>query len=308
MKKTPLLLAALLASPAFAITVKHERGTLDLNASAKRVVVLEYSFLDTLEALGVKAAGAAIGTQGGDRGAPPYLAARTKGTASIGSRAQPNLEAILAVKPDVILADAFVHTNLYPQLDRIAPTAAFQSRRGSYDDIMNQVLDIGRIVGKESAAKRIVDEQARLLQKAKAFAKRGAPGAVMAVATENSFTVHSTEAFVGSLIEKLGRKNLVKPQGTTTQYELSLEGLVALNPGTLVLFTGVDEKPIVREWAKNPLWQKISAVQRGRVYEFDRDLWTRARGPIALKMMLAQSIDSGLLQDKAPAKEFAFKP
>ncbi len=207
----------------------------------------------------------------------------------------------------MIVADAFVHKDLYPQLSAIAPTVAFQSRRGSYDDIMQQVLDIGKLVGKEAAAKNLYDEQSRLLAKAKAFANPKAPSVVMAVSTEQTLTLHSTESFVGSLVEKLGRKNAVKPQNGQTQYEVSLEGLVALNPATLVLFTGADEKPIVREWARNPLWQKLTAVQRGRVYEFDRDLWTRSRGPIALKLMLAQTIDSGLLADKAPAKTFAFR-
>jgi len=303
---TLLALSALL-SPALAVTVKHERGTYESAKPARRVVALEYSFLDTLEALGVNAVGAATGTQGGDRGTPPYLRARTKDVPAVGSRAQPNLEAILASRPEVILADAFVHKDLYGQLSAAAPTVAFQSRRGSYDDIMQQVLDIGKLVGKEAAAKNLYDEQARLLAKARAFSNPKASSVVMAVSTEQTLTLHSNDSFVGSLVEKLGRRNAVKPLNGQSQYEVSLEGLVALNPATLVLFTGADEKAIVREWAKNPLWQKLSAVQRGRVYEFDRDLWTRSRGPIALKLMLAQTIDSGLLADRAPAKAFAFR-
>ncbi|WP_197050763.1 ABC transporter substrate-binding protein [Deinococcus sp. YIM 77859] len=302
-----LLSALALSAAAAAISVKHERGTLDLKAPAQRVVGLEYSFLDTLIALGVRPVGGALGTQGGDRGAPPYLQPLTRNVTSIGSRAQPNLEAILAVKPDLILADAFVHRDLYPQLARLAPTAAFQSRRGSYEDVMQQVLDIGRLVGREAQARQLLRDQAQLLAKAQAFTNRKAPPVVMAVVTEQSVTLHSTESFVGSLIEKLGRKNAVKPQGAQTQYEVTLEGLAALNPATLVLFTGADERPIVREWAKHPLWQKMTAVKRGRVYEFDRDLWTRARGPIALKQMLAQTINSGLLQDRAPTAAYAFR-
>jgi iron complex transport system substrate-binding protein len=294
-------------SGALAVTVKHERGTFESAKPVQRVVALEYSFLDTLEALGVNASGAATGTQGGDRGTPPYLRSRTRDVPSIGSRAQPNLEAILASRPDVILADAFVHRDLYPQLSAVAPTVALQSRRGSYDDLMQQVLDIGRLVGRETAAKNIYDEQSRLLAKARAFARPKAPSVVMAVSTEQTLTLHSTESFVGSLVEKLGRKNAVKPQSGQTQYDVSLEGLVALNPATLVLFTGEGEKAVVREWAKSPLWQKLSAVQRGRVYEFDRDLWTRSRGPLALKLMLAQTIESGLLADRAPARAFAFR-
>ncbi|MCS7193798.1 MAG: ABC transporter substrate-binding protein, partial [Meiothermus sp.] len=155
MKRILAAILALFGLASAQLQIKHELGTLTLNAPAKRVVVLEYSFLDTLLALGVSPVGAATGTQGGDRGLPPYLRPRAEGVASVGSRAQPSLEAILAVKPEVIVAEAFVHKDLIPQLERIAPVLAFQSRRGSFDDLNQQVLELGRLVGKEAQARQI---------------------------------------------------------------------------------------------------------------------------------------------------------
>lgn len=303
-KKILILSAFTLLSSAVAITLKHERGTLDLKTPTKRVVALEYSFLDTLLALGVKPVGAALGTQGGDRGAPPYLAPRVQGIPATGSRAQPSLEMITASRPDLILADAFVHQSIYPQLAGIAPTAAFQSRRGSLEDLNAQTLAIGQLVGREAAARRLLAEQQALINKARTFAKKGAPPFVAAVATPKSLTVHTNESFVGSYLESLGRKNQLPAKDGQTQYEVSLEGLVALNPQTLVLFTAPDETPITDAWKKNPLWQKIAAVQRGRVYQLSRDNWTRGRGPLALRLMVAETIQSGLLQDAAPGREF----
>lgn len=298
------LLAALGA--ASALSLKHERGTLDLKTPARRVVALEYSFLDTLAALGVTPVGGSLGLQGGDRGAPPYLAPRMKGIPAVGSRAQPSLELITASRPDVILADAFVHADLYPQLSRIAPTAAYQSRRGNLDDLNAQTLAIGQLVGREAAARRVLAEQASLMKKARAFANPKAPAFVAAVVTPKTFTVHTDESFVGSFLEDLGRRNAVKARGQDTQYELSLEGLVALQPQTLVLFTAPDETPLTDTWKKNPLWQKLPAVQRGRVYQFNRDNWTRGRGPLGLKLMVAETIQSRLLQDGAPTGAFRY--
>ena len=308
MKSKLLSLSALtLLSSTLALSVKHERGTLELSAPAKRVVALEYSFVDTLLALGVTPVGAALGTQGGDRGAPPYLRARTTKIVTTGSRAQPSLEAMAALRPQLILADAFVQGELYPQLAKLAPTAAFQSRRGNLEDLNAQTLAIGQLVGREAAAKQLLSDQQGLIRKAKVFAKKNAPPFVAAVVTPKSFTVHSNQSFVGSFLEALGRKNALSPKGDQTQYEISLEGLVALNPQTLVLFTAPDESPITQEWKKNPLWQKLSAVQRGRVYVFDRDNWTRGRGPTALKLMVAQAIESRLLQGEAPPAAYKDK-
>ncbi|MFC4640421.1 ABC transporter substrate-binding protein [Deinococcus hohokamensis] len=308
MKKTLLSLTTLtLLSAALAVTVKHEGGTLTLKTPAKRVVALEYSFVDTLVALGVKPAGAALGTQGGDRGAPPYLAGRVGGVTATGSRAQPSLETIAASRPDLILADAFVHGSALGSLAKLAPTAAFQSRRGSLDDLNAQTLAIGQLVGREAAARRLLSEQAGLITKARAFAKKGAPAFVAAVVTPKSLTVHTNESFVGSYLEALGRKNQLPVKDGQTQYELSLEGLVALNPQSLVLFTAPDETPITESWKKNPLWQKLAAVRRGRVYQFDRDNWTRGRGPLALRLMVAQTIQSRFLQDAAPTGPFQYR-
>ncbi|AWN23045.1 ABC transporter substrate-binding protein [Deinococcus irradiatisoli] len=304
-KRTVLFLitAALLPS-ALALSVKHERGNLELSAPAKRVVALEYSFVDTLLALGVTPVGAALGNQGGDRGAPPYLRARTTRITTTGSRAQPSLEAIAALRPQLILSDAFVQQDVYPQLAKLAPTAAFQSRRGSLDDLNAQTLSIGQLVGREAAARQLLADQRALIAKARVFAKPKAPAFVAAVATPTSLTVHTNQSFVGSFLEALGRRNALGPKGDQTQYEVSLEGLVALNPQTLVLFTAPDETPITDSWKSSPLWQKLAAVQRGRVYVFDRDDWTRGRGPIALKLMVAQAIESRLLADAAPPAAF----
>ena len=162
MKSKLLSLSALaLLSSALALSVKHERGTVDLAAPAKRVVALEYSFVDTLLALGVTPVGAALGTQGGDRGAPPYLRGRTTKIVTTGSRAQPSLEAVAALRPQLILADAFVQGELYPQLAKLAPTAAFQSRRGNLEDLNAQTLAIGQLVGREAAARQLLSDQAR---------------------------------------------------------------------------------------------------------------------------------------------------
>lgn len=307
MRKNLLTLTALsLAAPAAAISVTHERGTLTLDQPARRVVALEYSFVDTLVALGVRPVGAALGTQGGDRGTPPYLQGRVKGVTVTGSRAQPSFETVAALRPDLILADAFVHTDVVPQLSRLAPTAAFQSRRGSLDDLNAQTLAIGKLVGREAAARRLLADQQALRNKARVFARKGAPPFVAAVATPKSLTVHTRGSFVGSFLEDLGRRNLLPVKGDQTQYEISLEGLVALNPATLVLFTAPDETPVTASWKQSPLWQKLSAVQRGRVYEFSRDDWTRGRGPLALRQMVAQTIGSRLLQDAAPPASFRY--
>lgn len=300
------LLALVSIGMASAVPVKHEQGTLDLKTPATRVVALEYSFADTLVALGLNPIGVAMGHEGGDRGAPPYLLKKLMGITATGSRAQPSLETIAALRPDLILTDTFVQKELYPQLSRLAPAASFQSRRGSLDDLNEQTLKIGQLIGRETAARRLLKEQNELVAKAKKFANPKASSFVAGVLRPGDFTVHTNESFAGSFLEALGRKNAIPVKNGQTQYKVSLEGLVNMAPQTLVLFTAPDEKAALEEWKKNPLWQRIPAVKRGRVYQFDRDDWTRGRGPMALKLMVAQAIESRFLQDNVPNGQYKF--
>jgi ferric citrate transport system substrate-binding protein len=288
------------------LTIRHELGSVEIKSTPRRIVVLEYSFLDALTALGVKPVAGAIAASGGDRGVPPYLAAASQGIALVGSRGQPSLELILAQKPDLILADLTRHKAIAPQLAAIAPTVVWKSQDGSYEDILAQFADIGKIVGKSELAKQLLGDQERLLAKTKALVPKNTPQTLPAVAWAQGFTVQSNESFTGSLLAKLGRK-VEPPQNGVVRFEVTLEALSAKNPNQMVIFKANDEKLLLDEWRKNALWDNLSAVKNGRIYVFDRDLWTRGKGVLALKLMFRQAIDSGFVQNKPPASGYQLR-
>jgi iron complex transport system substrate-binding protein len=164
------------------------------------------------------------------------------------------------------------------------------------------------LVGKEEAGRRLAAEQADRVAAARAKAAANAGPVVVGVAVPASLTIHSSASFVGSLLHQLGRPNAVEPRQNMTQFALDFEAFTTLNPSTLVFFTGADETPIVRTWSRSPLWASLPAAQRNRVYEFDRDLWTRSRGIMALKLMIEEAVESGLLADTPPPPKYAFRP
>lgn len=295
-----LLIVLLTAFVQAQVSIQHELGTVTFDTPPTRIITLEYSFTDALINLGIPPAGI---TQ--DANPLPILDVRTEGVPTVGSRAQPNLEAIIALESDLIIADLTRHGDLYEQLSRIAPTVVFNSLRGSYEDILAQFEMIGKIVNKSEQARELVAEHREAFAVAAATVNSDAGGFVAGVAYPGGFTVHSSQSFVGSLLERLGRRNLVSPQGTDTQFELSLEGLAALNPSTIVIFQYAREhtETPIYEWRQTGVWQSLEAVKNDRVYVFDRDNWTRARGLLALASALAEAEESGLLAD-APAGSY----
>lgn len=290
---TTLILGAAFAQSAQ--TVRHELGSTEITGTPKRIVALENSFIDALAQLGIKAAGVAQ-----DDAPLPHLAAYTSSIPVVGSRAQPSLEAILALKPDLILADLERHKALYSQLSKIAPTLVLNSYRGSREDLLDQFSLIAQLGNKTALGKTLREEHERLFAKTRLLNDKAAGPTVIGVLAPGGFWVHSSKSFLGTLLQDIGRKNPVAAQ-KDTQFVMSLEGLVAVNPASLILLRNPQDATPLDEWKHSPVWQNLDAVRNGRVYEFNRDLWAKGRGVMAINTMLAQASASGYLQNQ-PAK------
>ena len=100
-------------------TVEHAMGKAEVPEKAERVVVLDTGELDSAMTLGVKPVGAVEAVEGA--GYPAYLEG-TGGIENVGTIEQPNLEAIAALEPDLILSSKLRHEAIYDQLEQIAPT------------------------------------------------------------------------------------------------------------------------------------------------------------------------------------------
>src|SRR3712207_1306547 len=108
-------------------TVTHAMGTTDVPANPQRVVVLDTGELDSALALGVTPVGAVTAFADGEF--PAYLSDHVASIQKVGTIAEPNLEAIVALNPDLIISSKLRHEDIYPQLSQIAPTV-FAERVG----------------------------------------------------------------------------------------------------------------------------------------------------------------------------------
>lgn len=278
------------------VEIEHEKGLICVPLEPKRIVTLEFSFADALINLNEKPIAMAR-----DPLPVAILDQHLETVGSVGTRAKPDLESIAAANPDLIIADLNRHGAIYEQLNAIAPTILFNSLRGSESDILNQFLAISRVINKEAQAAELVEsyQKDKLL-----LAQRlvGKPVSVLAgVAYNGGFSVHSNKSFVGSFLVDLGLENTVEPMLDATNFELSFEGLLSVNPSVLIIMQAEREKgsSTIDQWQAETIWKNLQAVSADRVFIVDRDTWSRARGLLALNQMLGDvsNIIDQLLDD-----------
>lgn len=275
------------------IKIRHSQGELVLPQVPKRVVALEFSFVDALVSVGVPPVGIAD-DKTPDRIIAPLREA-VKGYQSVGSRYQPSLEAIASLKPDLILADQRLHGVIWRELTAIAPTLLVESRT-SYQEELDAMRLIGQAVGRETRmAQRLAEHTRTMNRLAEEIRNGGKLNAALAISSDKGTWLHTETTYAATLLQRLGFPSPLKGQRSAAWAEpyakVGLEQMLSVNPD-VVLLGRYSTPSQVDTWSTSPLWQAVSAVKHQRVYPVDGNLWARARGLISAELMATQLRDA----------------
>ncbi|MGP7816942.1 ABC transporter substrate-binding protein [Niallia sp. 01092] len=259
--------------------VSHELGTADVPENPKRVVTLELGLTETVVPFDVIPVGVA------DDDRPERIAKniydKIKGYTSVGTRAQPNLEVIRTLNPDLIIADSDRHASIYKELSNIAPTVALKDDAADYSTVLKNTKSIGTALGKEEQGKKLIEEHENNVQQLKDNIKSADKDVLIAGFSEGIFEVQTSSFFTPSFFTTIGLPYAFVDEKETSK-EMTVEQLLTINPETLIISINEDE-PSIKESLKNDkLWNKLQAVQAGNVYEVNHNDWSRRRSLTAI--------------------------
>lgn len=267
-------------------TIKHEMGETEMKNTPKKIVTLELSFVDSLNALGIKPIGISDDNK---KDMITKLVGQEMDYTSVGTREQPNLEVISSLQPDLIIADAERHKGIYKDLQQIAPTIVLKSRESTYQENLDSFKTIAKAVNKEDAAAKRLSEHEKTIKELKSKLTVDSNMTVLpAVVRDTSFQAHTSSSYDGELLERMGLKNAI--QQKQPHAEMNLEQLVEIDPDVLLLANN-EGKLLTDEWKDNPLWKDLKAVKNGQVYSVDRDLWTRYRGVVSAEAIAKDTLN-----------------
>ena len=274
-------------------TVNGTLGSVTLHGTPKRIVALEFLFVDDLTQVGIKPIGIADDNNP-EALIPPVKKLVGKYT-SFGLRATPNLEAIAALHPDLIIADATRHAKIMSKLNAIAPTIALDSLQQAYLPGLHSAVVIGQLVNKCGAMRVRVQQDKLIMQRIKkvvpaSYAKKRA---MFVVSDKTLFNVHSSLAYTPSLLNAIGigMANPLKPgKGVNAYIVMSLEDLVANNPDIIFIANYFPGTAVVDKFSQSPLWSTVSAVKNKQVFNVNPFLWSKARGLLAGELIAQQAV------------------
>ncbi|MFB7616794.1 ABC transporter substrate-binding protein [Kitasatospora sp. NPDC056181] len=271
-------------------TVRHARGESTVPARAARVVVLDTDALDSAVTLGVTPVGATVVAEGAPLSG--YLpAARLAGTRTVGTIGQPDLEAVAALRPDLILSNQVRDDKRYDELSKIAPTVLTRTTGPAWKE---NVRLHAEALGRESEA--AAAEAAYRARAAELVAALGGPQKAAATRVELArflagapTRLYLNDTFAGSVFKDLGLGRPANQDKAGFSIEISPEQVD--QAAADVIFYSVYGDPARSDQKKimaGPLWKNLDAVRGGRVFAVDDGLWMLGIGYTGAGLVLDQ--------------------
>ncbi len=216
-----------------AITIEHTQGEVTLDGPAERIVVLDLGALDTLNALG--AGDRVVGITKG--AALPDALEDFAGDefANVGTVKEPDLEAIAALEPDLIIA-GFRTAALVEELSRNFTTidVTYDATKVSfYEGIEYSANIVAQSVGMEDEVAEELAEVAEALETAKEKAPTGETAMIL-MTSGGKVSAHGTGSRFGLVHTELGLEPAISDVEIEAHGEaISFEAIAEANPDHL---------------------------------------------------------------------------
>lgn len=198
----------------------------------------------------------------------------TADIASVGTLQEPNIEAIVASNPDLIIVSTLSNDETRVKLEELGLTVVMISGQESFEGLYQVITDLGQILNTTEEAKTLVagleSRVAAILDKVKDAAR---PTVYYAVAFgESGEYTAGGDTFIHQMIEMAGGDNIAKD---ISGWSYSLEQIVEKDPQIVIVSTKWDAKTL---FTSGENYKQLSAVKNDKVMEVNED-FVQIQGP-----------------------------
>lgn len=270
------------------VTIQHQMETVEVPKNPERFVVLDYSILENVDALGLKPVGV-------PKMAMPHYLEQYKNDedlGDVGSVAEANLERVNELQPQVIFSGGRL-LEQYNDIKRIAPTVQpVNNGAAPFETLQTNLGYIGKIFDKEQEAQELYDD---LMVKANDLKQQAADSdltALVIMHNKGKFSAYGKGSRFGIIHDFVGIKEAVEGLSTHRHGNVvSSEYILEANPDVLFVIdrnTAIASgNPLDRSFVENALVQQTNAYKNGKIIYLDSQAWYLAgSGLQSLNIML----------------------
>ncbi|MHC6175981.1 ABC transporter substrate-binding protein [Glutamicibacter sp. X7] len=249
-------------------TVKHAMGETKLPATPQRIVVIDSPHLDALTALGITPIGAT--ESGANAGFPEYLDLPQDAVTSVGLTAEPSVDKIAELGPDLIIGAKVRHEAIYEELSAIAPTV-FSENSGT--DWQEQARVTAAAVNQSEQMETLLsDLEQRATDVGKQIGAKGTTASMVRFRPDN-FRLYGPQSFSGSLLTQVGFDLGNEGWNEYSMKELSPEHYAQID-GDVVFYANPGGDPKATTMHKvSALWSDLNSVAQDKAYEVADETW-----------------------------------
>ncbi|MEK5330954.1 siderophore ABC transporter substrate-binding protein [Lysinibacillus sp. FSL W8-0992] len=262
-----------------------------LKEQPKNIVVFDYGFLDTLDALGVEVAGVS------QKSVPSYLSKYADTTyVNVGSLKEPDFEAISSMSPDIIFISGR-QASAYAELSKIAPTVFVGVDNNNFVESFKMNTELaGKIFGKEKEAADAFAAYEAKVEDLKAKTATSEDKALIVLGNEGSLSAYGPGSRFGVIHDVFGVKAADdKIEASTHGANASFEYVRDTNPDILFV---VDRDAAVnpegesgtKAAIENEIVGATNAAKNGKIYYLDPEYWYLSGGGLQSETAKADDI------------------
>lgn len=196
----------------------------------------------------------------------------------IGTAAEPDIEKIVSLYPELVIGVDSIHTNLEKKMKNTKIPSTYLPA-DSYAQLQVSFKAIAQGLNKKEIADEYVAEWEKENQKIIDAKDLSNQKVLLLFGSGESFMLMNTTTYVGSLVEKLGAQNIITEATKSKEayVPMNMEDVVAIDPSTIFIVSHGDADTALKQFKdevkKNGAWDSLDALKKDKVAALDYNLF-----------------------------------
>lgn len=275
------------------LTIKHQLGETKVPKNPEKVVVFDFGTLDSMDKLGVEAAGVP------QENVPSYLSKYEDAKyENVGGLKEPDFEKINEMEPDLIIISGRQQDS-YEEMSKIAPTILMGVDTTKYmESFEENVTTLGEIFGKEEEAEKEFANVEESIKALKEKASAGDEKALIVLANDGKVSAYGAGSRFGIIHDEFGFAPAdEKIEVSTHGQSISFEYIVEKDPDYLFV---IDRGAVVggessaKQVVENDLVKNTKAYKNGKIIYLDPDYWYLSGGGLESVAGMTEEVNGAI--------------